>query len=510
MISLSSLFVLLPIAAQIASATESMRIPDNKNATANVFKAAQNAPVHQIERRAAGRVNSAYYVNWAIYSGLGNFYPQSIVTKDLTHLLYAFADTSASTGAISLTDSWADEEIHFDGDDWNETGNNLYGCLKQMYKIKLANRNIKVMLSVGGWTYSQNGHYAFVTNAAARTQFVTSAVQLIEDYGFDGIDLDFEYPGSAEQGAGFGALFTELRAALDKLQQSKGDATPYEISVAVSAGADNYKYLDVNTMDKALTYWNLMAYDYAGSWLSTVANQANLYPDSYNNVSTTAALDWYKANGATTSKIIMGVPLYGRAFEETDGLGHTYNGIGPGTVEAGIYSYETLPLAGATVYENSTSVASYSYDSSKREFVSYDTPNIAKAKAQYVASNGLAGTMFWELSTDKIGADSLVGTTHGVFGTLDSTQNHINYPNSKWDNIRSNLGQGGSGTPTTTSGGSTPTGGNCAGVSAYNAATAYTGGQTCTYNGHLWTAKWWTQGETPSASSDVWTDSGAC
>ena len=63
MISLSSLLVLLPIAAQIASATESMRIPDNKNATANVFKAAQNAPVHQIERRAAGRVNSAYYVN---------------------------------------------------------------------------------------------------------------------------------------------------------------------------------------------------------------------------------------------------------------------------------------------------------------------------------------------------------------------------------------------------------------------------------------------------------------
>ena len=137
-------------------------------------------------------------------------------------------------------------------------GNNLYGCLKQMYKIKLANRTIKVMLSVGGWTYSQDGHFAFVTNAAARTQFVNDAVQLIEDYGFDGIDLDFEYPGSAEQGAGFGALFTELRAALDKLQQRKGDATPYEISVAVSAGPDNYKYLDVNTMDKALTYWNLM------------------------------------------------------------------------------------------------------------------------------------------------------------------------------------------------------------------------------------------------------------
>lgn len=510
MISLSSLLVLLPIVAQLVSATESMKIPENKNVTVNVQAMAHNAPVHEIQKRATGRVNSAYYVNWAIYSGLGNFYPQNIVTKDLTHILYGFADTSASTGAISLTDEWADEQIHFDGDSWSDTGNNLYGCLKQLYKIKLANRNIKVMLSVGGWTYSQDGHYGFVTNAAARTQFVSSAVQLIEDYGFDGIDLDFEYPSSAEQGAGFGALFTELRSALNSLQSRKGDATPYEISAAVSAGQDNYQYLNVNTMDAALTYWNLMAYDYSGAWLTTVANQANLYPDGYNNVSTTAALDWYTSHGATLSKIVMGVPLYGRAFEETGGLGQSFNGIGPGTSEAGIYSYETLPLSGATVYENSSSVASYSYDSSKREFVSYDTPSIAKTKAQYVASHGMAGTMFWELSTDKIGADSLVGTTHGVFGTLDTTQNHINYPNSKWDNIKTNLGQGGSGTPTTTSGGSSPTGGNCGSSSAWSAATAYTGGQTCTYNGHLWTAKWWTQGDTPSSSSDVWTDGGAC
>jgi hypothetical protein len=57
--------------------------------------------------------------------------------------------------------------------------------------------------------------------------------------------------------------------------------------------------------------------------------------------------------------------------------------------------------------------------------VSYDTPNIVKAKAQYVQNKGLAGSMFWELSTDKVGAGSLVGTSHSVYGTLDQTQNHI-------------------------------------------------------------------------------------
>jgi chitinase len=70
-------------------------------------------------------------------------------------------------------------------------------------------------------------------------------------------------------------------------------------------------------------------------------------------------------------------------------------------------------------------VSSYSYDSSSKELVSYDTPNIVKLKAQYTNANGLAGSMFWELSTDKVGADSLVGVSAGVLGSLDQTQNHI-------------------------------------------------------------------------------------
>ena len=80
--------------------------------------------------------------------------------------------------------------------------------------------------------------------------------------------------------------------------------------------------------------------------------------------------------------------------------------IGPGTVEAGIYSYNVLPLAGATVFENLTDVSSYSYDAAKKELVSYDTPHIASLKAQYVQSNGLSGSMFWDVS-EKINIRSL-------------------------------------------------------------------------------------------------------
>lgn len=188
------------------------------------------------------------------------------------------------------------------------------------------------------------------------------------------------------------------------------------MQTAVSAGFTNYQYLPVKQIDTALDYWNIMAYDYAGSWSNFVRtssilndpeshfnryaqtdNQANLYGPSLSGYSTDAAMSWYLSNGATAAKINLGIPAYGRAFEMTKGIGSAFNGIGPGSIEAGVYSYKDLPLAGATVYENTTDVTSYSYDAAKQEFVSYDTPNIVKLKAEYVQKKGFGGTMFWDV-----------------------------------------------------------------------------------------------------------------
>ncbi len=92
-------------------------------------------------------------------------------------------------------------------------------------------RNLKITLSVGGWTYSQSGHFSFVTDATKRQTFVNSALQLLEDYGLDGLDLDFEYPSNAAQGQGFADLVTALRSAFDSYAAKKGDTTPYSLTV---------------------------------------------------------------------------------------------------------------------------------------------------------------------------------------------------------------------------------------------------------------------------------------
>ncbi|TDL20581.1 hypothetical protein BD410DRAFT_725659 [Rickenella mellea] len=517
--------------------TEVMHRPGAYKNPPNRFSIAKNASVEVVHKRASGKVQAGYFTNWGIYGA--NFQPTDIVTSTLTHIVYAFADVAPDTGVISLTDPYADEQKHFPGDSWSETGNNLYGCLKQMYLLKLANRNLKVLLSIGGWTYSQAGHFNFVTNPNSQSTFVSSAVQLIEDYGFDGIDIDFEYPTAGAQAQGFATLLTSLRTAFNQLAAKKGDSVPYQLTAAVPAGYPNYVNLVVPQMNAALTYWNLMAYDYAGSWLTFADNQANLYGGVRTNVSTDKAVKWYVSSGASPSKINMGIPLYGRAFEDTAGIGQPYNGIGPGTIEAGVYSYNTLPLAGAIVFENTTDVSSYSYDSVKQELVSYDTPHIVNLKAQYTIAQGMAGAMYWDLSTDKIGSSSLIGTAAGVFGSLDQTQAPLisnkratSYPNSKWDNIRSNMGQGPNSpppstitTPTTsstypvsspvkTTSTSSPTpsspSGRCSGVAAWSPTIAYVGGQSVTYGGHLWTAKWWSEADTPGGPAGVWTDGGAC
>lgn len=498
----------------VVHATQVMHRPDTYKNTPHKFKQAQSVP-QILHKRSGAKVNMGYFTNWGIYGA--NFQPSNVNPAPLTNILYAFADVSPDTGAIKLTDSYADEEKHYPTDSWSETGNNLYGCLKQLFLMKMDHRNLKVTLSVGGWTYSQSGHFNFVTDAGKRATFISSALQLIEDYGFDGLDIDYEYPSNSAQGQGFADLVTDLRTAIDQYAAKKGDTVPYTLSAAVSAGPANYQFLNVAQMDKALSFWNLMAYDYAGSWLDYADNQANLYGGVRTGVSTDSAVQWFLSEGATAAKIVMGIPLYGRAFENTAGIGASYSGIGPGTIEAGIYSYNTLPLAGAQVFENLTDVTSYSYDSAKKELVSYDTPHIASLKAQYVNTKGLGGGMFWELSTDKTGtADSIVSTTANVFGQLDQTQNHLNFPNSKWDNIRNKMGTSTGSTPSSSSSSATtaPTGGSgsgqCANVGAWSAASVYTGGMTATFGGHLWTAKWWTQGDTPGGSAGVWTDNGAC
>ncbi|KAL0929488.1 glycosyl hydrolase family 18 [Colletotrichum truncatum] len=121
-----------------------------------------------------------------------------------------------------------------------------------------------------------------------------------------------------------------------------------------------------------------MAYDYSGPWSATTGHQANLRsspikPNS-TSFSTDVAIEDYISKGLPSTKIILGMPLYGRAFQQTGGLSQTYYGAGNGSWGQGMWDVKALPRPGAMDYHNTTVGASFSYDIEAQEFVSYDSP----------------------------------------------------------------------------------------------------------------------------------------
>ena len=160
----------------------------------------------------------------------------------VSHLLYAFANIRADSGEVFLSDEWADQNIHYPGDSWNEGGTNLYGNLKAIYKLKKQNRHLKVLLSIGGWNNASSIH-PVVVNPTLRAKFVESSAKILEDYGLDGLDVDYEYPRNDEEALGYVELLKEMRTELDKHSQKNGNGCKFLLSVSILLQSHRYIHL---------------------------------------------------------------------------------------------------------------------------------------------------------------------------------------------------------------------------------------------------------------------------
>jgi chitinase len=430
------------------------------------------------------KVKSAYFDQWGVYGN--SYYPSSLAASGaagkLTNIDYAFenisdaapyqcfetikaADTNESDASAGdgAGDAFADYQKEYSSGNSVDGSSDVYsqpikGNFNQLRELKAKYPNIKLMVSIGGWTYSKYFSSAAAT-AASRQAFVSSCIDMFikgnlptgisgDPSGgtasaaglFDGIDIDWEYPASAgghtgniysaSDTANFTALLAEFRSELDTYGATIGKH--YELTATLPAGQDKINLIQTDKIGQYLDYGSLMAYDMHGSWETTgPTNFQDPMTQASNDPSTPVApgtLDYSVQTAVTAyttglpaysipggfpaSKLVLGVPFYWRGWTGVS-AGSDYGLYQTATGPSGQFSYSATPgtafykelaSAGLTTgtYEHwdSTTDSAWIYNPSSSTFYTGDTPQSITTKASYITANGLGGMFAYSLEGD--------------------------------------------------------------------------------------------------------------
>lgn len=350
-----------------------------------------------------------YFPAWAVYAR--DFHVSEIPADRLTHLNYAFANLSPE-GECVLGDAYADTEKAYPGDTWDEP---LRGNFGQLADLKAAHPHLRTLISVGGWTWSGN-FSAVARTAEGRDRFARSCADFMVRYGFDGVDVDWEYPvsgglsgGPPEDRRNYTLLLEAVRRELDS--RGAADGRRYLLTIAAPAGPAIIANLELPAVAAPLDWINVMAYDFMGSWSDRTGFNAPMQttagagePPGF---SVTDAIDAYLAAGVPADQLVLGVPFYGRSFRGVapagEGLFQPHGGAGPGTWEPGVLDWHDIAgryLPTMTRRWSATAQAPWLYDEATGVMISYDDPESLAIKARFARERGLGGLMIWDLSSD--------------------------------------------------------------------------------------------------------------
>lgn len=358
--------------------------------------------VHGLIRPKHDKVVVCYVASWAAYrQGNGAFSLENLRPEHCTHLIYAFAGLNASNWTIRSLDPWADMEK--DG-----TGN--YRKMTAFRK-----QGLKVSLGIGGWNEGSKNYSIMASSLDRRKIFIASAVEFLKTYGFDGLDLDWEFPGS-RGGApydkqNFVSLVKELKDAFREHR--------FSLTAAISAVKSTIDIAyDIPEISKYLDYIHVMAYDYHGAWNKRVLPNSPLRSKDQLDVEHT--ITYLLQQGVPAEKLVLGLAMYGRTFVLVDpflpttqpdkinliGMPSLDTGFkGPYTSEEGFMGFNEIcealvmyPQNWTTGWDNESSTA-YAVKN-KDHVVVYDDRKAMIAKVEYAKRQKLGGVMVWSIDTD--------------------------------------------------------------------------------------------------------------
>lgn len=394
-----------------------------------------------------------YFTQWGVYGR--DFQVKDMDTSGqaakLTHINYAFGNVSSEgkcfTGSVpGEADAWADYARPLDAADSvdgvaDTAEQPLAGNFNQLRELKAKHPGLKVLISLGGWSWSTHFSDAART-PASRKAFVSSCIDLYIKGNlpvdgarggegtaaglFDGVDLDWEWPGSAgdadtvyrpEDKQNFTALVREFRTQLDAL--GKKGRKHYELTAFVpTAPAKIDAGFEVRKIMRDLDFVNLQGYDFHVSGEKTTAQQSALYARGDFSVDQTVR-DWQR-RGAPARKLVMGMPFYGQGWTGVtgggDGMGRPATAPAPATWAAGYEDYKALKkLADSgtyTLHRDRRGGHAWLFDGTT--LWTYDDPQVLRAKTSYIRERGLGGAMFWSLDGDTADGELMNAVDRGL------------------------------------------------------------------------------------------------
>lgn len=286
--------------------------------------------------------------------------------------------------------------------------------LATLIALKKEKPPLQVLISVGGWLGSKDFSDIALT-AQSRKIFVDSAMDFLEHNRLDGLDVDWEYPGQAGAGHAYRAEdkwnFTLLLEDLRKrfTQEEKASGRRLYLTIAAEASEDYLAHTEMAKVQSIVDQVNLMAYDFnEAPSHGLTSHQAPLYTDPRSPISDSidSSVRAYERAGVPSTKLILGVPFYGRSWEQVSSVDHGLFQPGKPSTRDFIPFAEingSLLGHGFTRYWDAAASAPYLYSEGQKVFVSYDDSESIARKCSYVLSHRLGGVMFWEYFDDPSG-----------------------------------------------------------------------------------------------------------
>ena len=401
-----------------------------------------------------------YFPNWGMYNSAHHSMSVDMIPwSKVTTINHAFF-TVGTDYTLQSTDSYADFQATFPhSPGWDSSNPRGHFGEYQYYKSIYA--NVKVLVSVGGWTRGENFH-AMASTEANRQAFINSVISFLNQYSFiDGIDIDWEYPGinrvkdpndSYDRGCPGGPEdkqnFTTLLREIREAYNSNGMSEKL-LTIAAPAGYEKIDLTEPDEYSQYLDWLNVMSYDIHGAWESTTNNHAALFADPNDpsetspvnirdNYNTDFAMKYYlNQYNIPAEKLNAGSPFYSRGWKNVDpatgtnGLFATASGAPVGNIDdannpGGQNSYAQMKVlestSGYVKYRDAAAGnVPYLYNMSLGTFYTYEDPISAAARCDYVIANGFGGIIAWDISTDTTDFE-LTNTIANRLGISNSTQ----------------------------------------------------------------------------------------